>query len=215
VSEDELTPMSAAEWDAAYRRGNWVWDEPPPSELAELIQHYQPPPATLLDLGCGVGTTARSLAIRGYSVFGCDQSAIAIAAAREADTVNGRCEFATLDFLTAADQLPDAELVIDRGVLHTRPSRRSQAEFVAVVARICRPGRIWVHIGISASEAEGSSFFVHGPSALTETDFHLLVQDSFTLLESRAIRYGKSPGETDLPARIAVLRRLDSPAQDG
>ncbi|MGI8666167.1 MAG: class I SAM-dependent methyltransferase [Jatrophihabitans sp.] len=202
-----LEPMSGAEWDAAYRRGTWVWDEPPPAELTELLLGYLPPPATVVDLGCGIGTTARTVAALGYSVHGCDASAVAIELARSRSTAGDGCRFSVLDVVQQTDQIPSADLAIDRGVLHTRPSPASRTAFVAAVATVCAPGAWWLHIGAAASDAAGSTSFVRGPSALTEIDFRTLTEPYFTLHELRDIPYGTNPGETDFDARIAMLRR--------
>jgi SAM-dependent methyltransferase len=203
---EQLQPMSAADWDAAYRRGVLPWDEAPSEELLRVLRHWQPAPATVIDLGCGAGTIARALAGLGYTVVGVDQSAVAIDLARSRTPSELGCVFLVADILDR-DPMPDADLMVERGVLHTRCSDRSRTEFVAALARRCRPGQLWLHLGASASDSEGSTSFVYGPSALTPTDFAALVEPYFTIRHCQQLPYGGTPGETDFQARLAVLQR--------
>lgn len=210
--ETELQPMSASQWDAAYGRGVWPWDEEPPAEMFQLLAAHWPPPALLVDVGCGVGTTARAAAALGYSVFGFDQSAVAIELARERTPADSACSFEVLDLVRDGARIPQPDVLVDRGVLHTVPNPMARARFVQALASVCEPGRLWLHIGAAADEAEGSTSFVYGPSALTGSDFRSLVQPWFAIVELRAISYGQVPDETDLPARLALLRRTGEPA---
>jgi len=206
---EQLQPMSVADWDAAYRRGTLPWDEAPSAELLQVLQRWQPAPATVIDLGCGSGTVARALAMLGYTVLGIDQSTVAIELAVQR-TPEAACTFVVADIL-GQQPLPDADLMIDRGVLHTRCSVESRAEFVAALARHCRPGRLWLHLGALASEQAGSTSFARGPSALTPTDFAALVEPYFTIEHCQQLPYGNTLGETDFQARLAVLRRRGGP----
>lgn len=203
---EQLQPMSAADWDAAYRRGVLPWDEAPSAQLLQVLRHWQPAPATVIDLGCGTGTLARALAMLGYTVLGIDQSTVAIELAVERTPPELACTFEVADIL-GQDPLPDADLMIDRGVLHTCCSAQSRTEFVAALARRCRPGQLWLHVGALASELEGTTSCAYGPSALTPTDFAALVEPYFTIQHCQSLPYGTTPEETDFPARFAILRR--------
>lgn len=208
---EQLQPMSAADWDAAYRRDVLPWDEPPTEEFLRVLRQWRPAPASVVDLGCGSGTLARALAGLGYTVLGVDQSAVAIDLARARTAPGSACVFQVVDIL-GPDPLPAADLVVERGVLHTRCSPRSRTEFVDALARHCRPGQLWLHLGAAAEESEGSTSFVYGPSALTPTDFDALVSPSFTIRHCQRLPYGSTPGETDFQARLAVLQRQDTEA---
>jgi len=48
------------------------------AEIGAVLSLLPPPPATLLDLGCGAGWTSRFFARRGYDVTGADLSQVAI-----------------------------------------------------------------------------------------------------------------------------------------
>jgi SAM-dependent methyltransferase len=52
-------------------------------ELAAALDWLAPPPATVLDFGCGTGDLVRALAQRGWRMTGCDASPAMLAVARE------------------------------------------------------------------------------------------------------------------------------------
>jgi 2-polyprenyl-3-methyl-5-hydroxy-6-metoxy-1,4-benzoquinol methylase len=49
----------------------------------KLLEHLQPPPARILDIGCGNGATARFLSNHGYTVTGIDTSSSGVSIARQ------------------------------------------------------------------------------------------------------------------------------------
>jgi SAM-dependent methyltransferase len=58
----------------------------------DVIAAAAPPPATLLELGCGVGRVTRALAARGYAVTAVDESAAMLAHVTGARTVHSPIE---------------------------------------------------------------------------------------------------------------------------
>jgi len=58
----------------------------------ELVAAALPPPASLLELGCGTGRVTRQLVERGYSVVAVDESPEMLAHVRDAETVCARIE---------------------------------------------------------------------------------------------------------------------------
>jgi SAM-dependent methyltransferase len=58
----------------------------------ELVSKALPPPASVLELGCGTGRITRQLVARGYAVTAVDESADMLAHVREAETVCARIE---------------------------------------------------------------------------------------------------------------------------
>lgn len=58
----------------------------------DVIASAAPPPATLLELGCGVGRVTRALAARGYEVTAVDESAAMLAHVTGGRAVHSRIE---------------------------------------------------------------------------------------------------------------------------
>jgi SAM-dependent methyltransferase len=58
----------------------------------DLVAAALPPPASLLELGCGTGRVTRQLVARGYSVVAVDESPEMLVHVRDAETVLGRIE---------------------------------------------------------------------------------------------------------------------------
>ena len=58
----------------------------------DLVASAVAPPATLLELGCGVGRVTRQLTRLGYAVTAVDESAAMLAHVRDAETVLARIE---------------------------------------------------------------------------------------------------------------------------
>jgi SAM-dependent methyltransferase len=58
----------------------------------ELVAAALPPPASLLELGCGTGRVTRQLVARGYSVVAVDESPEMLVHVRGAETVRARIE---------------------------------------------------------------------------------------------------------------------------
>lgn len=64
---------------------------------AELVAAAMPPPASILELGCGTGRITRQLTRLGYAVTAVDESPEMLAHVRDAETVNKRIEGLDLD----------------------------------------------------------------------------------------------------------------------
>lgn len=125
------------EW--LYWRGHTPWDtQITPSEVMEFIAHH--PPGKALDLGCGTGTNALTLARHGWQVAGIDFSAQAIYKARQkASQANLKIKFYIHD-VTDLSFLTDLyDYALDIGCLFTLPPK-DQAKYTANLSRILRPG---------------------------------------------------------------------------
>lgn len=71
-------------WAAAYDADIRAWGYAAPERVARCLRAVLPPPATVLDVGCGTGLSGEALAAQGYgSVDGVDVSARSLARAAE------------------------------------------------------------------------------------------------------------------------------------
>jgi SAM-dependent methyltransferase len=141
----------------------------------ELVAAAVPPPATILELGCGTGRMTRQLVARGFDVTAVDESAEMLARVRVAKTVHARIEELDLGrrfdaVLLASNLLSDDErrraflesclrhgdtVVIETLPLGWQPSgKRAQLGAVTVWTRIDRIEHGRVH-GAAEYEADG------------------------------------------------------------
>jgi len=121
-----------------YWRRETPWDtQVTPPEVMEFLSRI--PPGTALDLGCGTGTNAITLARHGWRVTGVDFIPKAIATARAKAARSG---FA-IDFLVASVTDLSAltgpfDYVLDIGCLHSLEVEDRQ-RYVATLSRLLRP----------------------------------------------------------------------------
>jgi 2-polyprenyl-3-methyl-5-hydroxy-6-metoxy-1,4-benzoquinol methylase len=148
-----------------YWRGQTPWDtQITPPEVMEFIAHTKPGKA--LDLGCGTGTNAITLARHGWEVTGIDFASKAIRRARrKAATAGLKIDFHIAD-VTDLHMLTDMhDYALDIGCLFTL-EEKDRVKYADALARLLRPqgwymlyawlprcwkGRLW---GISAEEVE-------------------------------------------------------------
>jgi SAM-dependent methyltransferase len=96
--------MKTVDIDEIYRRmplDKIPWNiETPPDALIELVRGGKVKPCRTIDLGCGAGNYAISLAGMGFDVTGVDSSPTAIRFAREkAEKLGVACSFVVADLL--------------------------------------------------------------------------------------------------------------------
>jgi SAM-dependent methyltransferase len=104
--------------------------------LQRLLVEHAPPPRRLFELGCGNGTTARTLAEMGYDVVGVDPSASGIAQARRHASANLRFETAsTADDLRS--RFGEFPVAVSVEVIEHCPSAR---EFMTAFRSVLAPG---------------------------------------------------------------------------
>lgn len=138
-------PRDPAGWEALHRgvpeqQQAWFTDAIDP-QIARAIEAHAAPPGLLWDVGTGHGATARWAAERGFFVIASDVSETALERAR-ARAGSARIAFVVDDVTLSALRI-EADVVIDRGTLHSLPPARREAWARALIERT-RPGAIAV-----------------------------------------------------------------------
>jgi ubiquinone/menaquinone biosynthesis C-methylase UbiE len=121
---------------------------------ADLVtEFFPPPPARVIDLGCGAGRTTIALSERGYDVLGIDLATALLAVARERYP---SIDFAEMDAaaLQAPDASFDAALFSYNGIDCIYPLSARRA-CLREVHRVLRPGGVFI---LSSHNAVGATF---------------------------------------------------------
>lgn len=126
-------------FDLMYRFGSPPWDTGiSPPELIDFIENH--PPGRALDMGCGTGTNAITLAEHGWRVTGVDFSAKAIQVARnKAGQAGVEIDFRVGDVSRLEDAGGPFDLNLDIGCFHGLPEERRRP-YLENVIRFLAPG---------------------------------------------------------------------------
>ncbi|MGW6681086.1 class I SAM-dependent methyltransferase [[Kitasatospora] papulosa] len=151
--------LSPAQWDAWYREGRAIDRLVTDAEVNRFLQRITPSAgASVLDVGCGIGSFSRQLSRWGYEVLGLDFSSAAIQAAQR-QVVGSRLHYGVHDFDAQAIpprlQPASLDLVVCRNVLPFLDHQR----FMVDARRWLRPGgqlyvlvRVWSERGAEPDE---------------------------------------------------------------
>ena len=135
-----IRSMNPSLWrfQCSYWRGQTPWDtQMTPPEVMEFIA--QAPPGKALDLGCGTGTNAITLARHGWQVTGVDFVPRAIRTARRKAAEAGlKIEFHTADVTDLSMLTGGYDYVLDIGCLFTL-GEKERVRYAEALARLLRP----------------------------------------------------------------------------
>ena len=125
-------------FELSYLLRHTPWDTgiSPPELYAFLDAH---PPARALDLGCGTGTNAITMAQRGWQVVGVDISKLAIRRARKkARKARLSIAFSQADVSQFRDPGAKFDLILDIGCFHSL-STEARAQYAANLKHLVIP----------------------------------------------------------------------------
>jgi SAM-dependent methyltransferase/3-polyprenyl-4-hydroxybenzoate decarboxylase len=208
----ELPPPNdaddAAGWDAVYAGAPpealpWSRDAMD-ADTSALLDRLVAPPARLLDIGTGTGTTAIDAARRGLSVVATDISgrALTIARARAGSLPIVWME----DDVTRTKLRGEFDVVHDRGCLHVLPPEKCAA-YVDAVRDFTKEGG-WL---ILKCHAPGGAADV-GTHKFTSREIEELFRDGFELAHVQQTDF---PGPDRAPsALLCALRRVRTDPRD-
>lgn len=149
----------------------WYLFRPPwdtgvsPPELLEFIRQH--PPGRALDLGCGTGTNAITLARHGWEVIGIDFAHLAIREARaKARQAGVKAKFLVGDVTRLEGIEGPCDLILDIGCFHSL-SAEGRERYAREIGRLLAPGGTYLmYCMLKPDRASG------GPG-LVEEDLHL------------------------------------------
>ncbi|MFL6089896.1 MAG: class I SAM-dependent methyltransferase [Aeromicrobium sp.] len=204
--------MAQRDWNAHYEEGFLPWDtdEPDPN-LVAFVEGHELTPGRALDIGCGTGTNAVWLASLGFEVLGVDVAPRAVERAEaraKATPTDGRCSFATFDFL---DSLPPGgpfDMVFDRGCFHVFDEPDDRARFAAQVAECLAPQGQWLSL-IGSTEGPPREF---GPPRRSARDITNAIEPALEITELRTAVFDVQMPEAPR-AWVCVSRQREVPAQ--
>ncbi len=147
-----------------------------PPELMAFIENHAPGYA--LDLGCGTGTNAITLAQHGWQVTGVDFVGRAIRTARR----KARQAGVTVDFrqgdVTRLEKIRHArgipfDLVLDIGCFHSL-SPQGKVDYVANLEQLLSPGGTYLMYGFFREAGSSGTGFEPGDLDLLDERLHLV-----------------------------------------
>lgn len=160
----------------------WDTGVSPPELLDFIAQHS---PGRALDLGCGTGTNALTLAKAGWQVTGVDFIPRAIRAAkRKAQNARLQVEFLIADVTRLPAFPAPFDLVLDIGCFHSLGERKR--DYLSQLETLLTPGGTWLMYGFFAPDPHrfGRLDRARPKPGLAEADFSL-VPASLTLVWRR------------------------------
>jgi cyclopropane fatty-acyl-phospholipid synthase-like methyltransferase len=163
-----------------------VWDTGiSPQELLGFITSH--PPGRALDIGCGTGTNAITLAKSGWSVIGIDFSRRAIQIARKKAHNNGvKINFILKDVIQLDDIPGCFDLILDMGCFHGL-STTDRLKYIAIIERFLTPGGTFLLYVFFKNHYDN-----HGPG-VTEEDIFLLTQSLLLIDRTNSTERGIRP----------------------
>jgi cyclopropane fatty-acyl-phospholipid synthase-like methyltransferase len=136
-------------WELVYLFKKTPWDTGiTPPEIVAMIESGQVPIGRALDLGCGTGTNAITLARQGFEVIGIDVSRRALALARRkvrAAQLADRVRLERGDVTSLRRWVPgdSADFAFDIGCFHNLDAE-ARRRYASALTAVLKPGAIYM-----------------------------------------------------------------------
>lgn len=154
-----------------FRRPPWDSGVSPPELLAFIDTH---PPGRALDLGCGTGTNAITLALHGWQVTGVDFAWKAIAQARrKARRAGVQVDFKVSDVLRLSGVTGKFDLILDIGCFHSLDGSGKKA-YVKNLGELINPEGFFLMYAFLGQSDESVSGLTEADLALFDHRFVLV-----------------------------------------
>ncbi len=134
-------------WDKRYLSKDYPWEELQPNlSVLPFLKKYVKEGASILEIGCGLGTNALWLASEGYAVEAMDISPECIRLAEERKKEAGsKAVFMAHDFLSSVPQ-KKYDAIFERGCFHSFSSQSGIDSFAAAAASSLVDNGLWFTI---------------------------------------------------------------------
>src|SRR5574342_215472 len=151
---------SADKWEADYLRGTDGWDLGEPNPVfRNLLANRGLPPGRMLVVCAGRGYDAREFARHGYQVTAVDFSSFA---AQEMDRLadpDTPMEILQQDLFTLPQELDGSFDYVLEYTCYCAIDPKRRAEFVDLVARLLRPGGMYISLAFPLTQQKGGPPF--------------------------------------------------------
>jgi cyclopropane fatty-acyl-phospholipid synthase-like methyltransferase len=169
-------------WNERYEKGDTPWETgQPSSELQRVLAEVSIKPCRTVELGCGTGASAVSLAQQGFDVTALDLSSLAIERARKrADEAGVRVRFLVADVLHPPTELTGPfDFFYDRGCYHAI-RRENVAGYLEILRRLTQPGTVGLVLAGNAREPHDP-----GPPVVSEEQIRAELGSLFDIVHLR------------------------------
>jgi SAM-dependent methyltransferase len=171
---------SADKWEADYVRGSDGWDLGGPNPVfRNLLAKRQLPPGRMLVVCAGRGHDAREFARHGYQVTAVDFSPFAAQEMGRLADPGAPMEILQQDLFTLPHELDGTFDYVLEYTCYCAINPQRRAEFVDLVARLLKPGGIYISLAYPLTQQTGGP-----PFAVTISELlRLFGERGFRLIE--------------------------------
>jgi SAM-dependent methyltransferase len=171
---------SEDKWEADYLRGSDGWDLGRPTPVfSNLLANRGLPPGKMLALCAGRGHDAREFARHGYQVTAVDFSSFAAREMSRLADPDIPMEILQQDLFTLPQDLDGSFDYVLEYTCYCAIDPKRRAEFVDLVARLLRPGGLYISLAFPLTQEKGGP-----PFAVTVSELLQLFQErGFKLIE--------------------------------